>query len=143
MKIRWKLLGAVALIGILSIPVCWLTPKGPKVDEDAIRAAASSYDVRIIRDQWGVPHIFGKTDADASFGFGYAHAEDDWKHIQESLMGARGMSAQYKGKDSAPQDYLYDLFKVREAVEAKYLTHLKPETRAIIKAYADAHRHRL
>jgi len=85
-----------------------------------------------------VPHIFGKTDADASFGFGYAHAEDDWKHIQESLMGARGMSAQYKGKDSAPQDYLYDLFKVREAVEAKYLTHLKPETRAIIKAYADA-----
>ena len=77
-------------------------------------------------------------DADASFGFGYAHAEDDWKHIQESLMGARGMSAQYKGKDSAPQDYLYDLFKVREAVEAKYLTHLKPETRAIIKAYADA-----
>ena len=131
-------MGAVALIGILSIPVCWLTPKGPKVDEDAIRAAASSYDARIIRDQWGVPHIFGKADADASFGFGYAHAEDDWKHIQESLMGARGMSAQYKGKDSAPQDYLYDLFKVREAVEAKYLTHLKPETRAIIKAYADA-----
>ena len=131
-------MGAVALIGILSIPVCWLTPKGLKVDEEAIRAAASSYDARIIRDQWGVPHIFGKTDADASFGFGYAHAEDDWKHIQESLMGARGMSAQYKGKDSAPQDYLYDLFKVREAVEAKYLTHLKPETRAIIKAYADA-----
>lgn len=138
MKMRWKLLGAVALIGILSIPVCWLTPKGPKIDEDAIRTAATHYDVRIIRDQWGVPHIFGKTDADASFGFGYAHAEDDWKHIQESLMGARGMSAQYKGKDSAPQDYLYDLFKVREAVEAKYLTHLKPETRAIIKAYADA-----
>ena len=135
---RWKLLGAVALIGILSIPVCWITPKGPKVDAEGIRAAAASYDARIIRDQWGVPHIFGKTDADASFGFGYAHAEDDWKHIQESLMGARGMSAQYKGKDSAPQDYLYDLFKVREAVEAKYLTDLKPETRAIIKAYADA-----
>jgi len=138
MKMRWKLFGAVALIGLLSVPVCWLTPKGPKVDAEAIRAVAANYEARIIRDQWGVPHIFGKTDADASFGFGYAHAEDDWKHIQESLMGARGMSAQYKGKDSAPQDYLYDLFKVREAVEAKYLTELKPETRAIIKAYADA-----
>jgi len=138
MKMRWKLLGAVTLIGILSIPVCWLTPIGPQIDESAIRAAAATYDVRIIRDQWGVPHIFGKTDADASFGFGYAHAEDDWKHIQESLMGARGMSAQYKGKDSAPQDYLYDLFKVREAVESKYKTHLKPQTRAIIKAYVDA-----
>ena len=138
MKTRWKLLGAVALIGILSIPVCWLTPKGPKIDAEAIRAAASSYDARVIRDQWGVPHIFGKTDADASFGYGYAHAEDDWKHIQESLIGARGMSAQYKGKASAPQDYLFDLFKVREAVDAKYLTELKPKTRSIIKAYVDA-----
>ena len=111
MKFRWKLLGAVALIGILSIPVCWLTPKGPKIDEQAIRDAAATYDARVIRDQWGLPHIFGKTDADVTFGLGYAHAEDDWKHIQESLIGARGMSAQYKGKDSAPQDYLFDLLK--------------------------------
>ena len=58
MRMRWKLLGAVALIGILSIPVCWITPKGPKVDAEGIRAAAASYDARIIRDQWGVPHIF-------------------------------------------------------------------------------------
>ena len=103
MKTSWKLLGAVALIGILSIPVCWLTPKGPKIDAEAIRAAASTYDARVIRDQWGVPHIFGKTDADATFGYGYAHAEDDWKHIQESLIGARGMSAQYKGIDKIPR----------------------------------------
>ena len=128
MAMRWKLLGAVALIAILSIPVCWITPKGADVDAEAIHAAAANYDARIIRDQWGVPHIFGKSDADASFGFGYAHAEDDWKHIQESLIGARGMSAQHKGKDSAPQDYLFDLFKVREAVEAKYETALKPKT---------------
>ena len=138
MAMRWKLLGAVVLIAILSIPVCWITPKGADVDAEAIHAAAANYDARIIRDQWGVPHIFGKSDADASFGFGYAHAEDDWKHIQESLIGARGMSAQHKGKDSAPQDYLFDLFKVREAVEAKYETALKPKTRAVIKAYADA-----
>jgi len=114
------------------------TPCPPKPDAQTIRDIAAKYDARIIRDEWGVPHIFGKTDADASFGYGYAHAEDDWKHIQESLMGARGMTSQYKGKDSAPQDYLYDLFKVREAVEAKYLTELKPETRAVVKAYTAA-----
>ena len=138
MAMRWKLLGAVALIAILSIPVCWIAPKGADIDDEVIRAAAENYEARVIRDQWGVPHIFGKSDADASFGFGYAHAEDDWKHIQESLIGARGMSAQFKGKDFAPQDYLYDLFKVREAVEAKYEAKLKPKTRAVIKAYADA-----
>ena len=46
---------------------------------------ASTYDARIIRDDFGVPHIFGETDADATFGFGYAHAEDDWETIQDVL----------------------------------------------------------
>jgi len=133
-----KFVGVLALLGVI-VGVFYLkTPSVPKMESDIIREEAAKYDVRIIRDEWGVPHIFGKTDADASFGFGYAHAEDDWKHIQQSLMGARGKASQYMGKDSAPQDYLYDLFKVREAVEEKYLTDLKPETRAIVKAYADA-----
>ena len=133
-----KTAGVLAILGAMGGMLYLQTPCPPKPDAEVIRAAAAKYDARIIRDKWGVPHIFGKTDADASFGFGYAHAEDDWKHIQESLMGARGMTAQYKGKGSAPQDYLYDLFKVREAVEAKYETDLKPETRAVVKAYAAA-----
>lgn len=133
-----KSVGVIAILGAMGGLLYLQTPCPPKPDAETVREAAAAYDARIIRDEWGVPHIFGKTDADASFGFGYAHAEDDWKHIQESLMGARGMTSQYKGKDSAPQDYLFDLFKVREAVEAKYLTDLKPETRAVVKAYADA-----
>ena len=136
-----KLLNSAGILGILAAMGGLLylqTPCAPKPNAEVIRDIASHYNARIIRDEWGVPHIFGKTDADASFGFGYAHAEDDWKHIQESLMGARGMTAQYKGKGSAPQDYLFDLFKVREAVEAKYHTDLKPETRAVVRAYADA-----
>ena len=129
-----KSAGVLAILGTMGGLLYLQTPCPLKPDADVIRAAASQYNVRIIRDEWGVPHIFGKTDADASFGLGYAHAEDDWKHIQESVMSARGMTAQYKGKDSAPQDYLYDLFKVREAVEAKYETDLKPATRAVVRA---------
>lgn len=130
--------GVVAILGAMGGMLYLQTPCPPKPDSATIRGIAANYNARIIRDEWGVPHIFGKTDADASFGFGYAHAEDDWKHIQESIMGARGMTSQYKGKGSAPQDYLYDLFKVRESVEAKYLAELKPATRAVVKAYADA-----
>ncbi len=133
-----KIAGVLAIVAVVGGLLYLKTPSSPALEAQAIRSLAATYDARVIRDEWGVPHIFGKTDADASFGFGYAHAEDDWKHIQESIMGARGMTSQYKGKDSAPQDYLYDLFKVREAVEAKYLTDLKPATRAIVKAYADA-----
>ena len=138
MRTLYKSAAILAILGMAGGLLYLQTPCLPKPDSEAIRSVAANYNARIIRDKWGVPHIFGKTDADASFGFGYAHAEDDWKHIQESVMSARGMTSQYKGKDAAPQDYLYDLFKVREAVEKKYLTELKPETRSIVKAYADA-----
>jgi len=133
-----KTLGVLAIFGC-GVGLLYLqTPCGPKADAEAIRMTAQTYNARIIRDEWGVPHVFGQTDADATFGFGYAHAEDDWETIQDVVIAARGMSARYKGKAAAPTDYLYDLFKVREAVDAKFSTHLKPETQAIAKAYADA-----
>ena len=45
-------------------------------------AQQKNYEVEIVRDQWGVPHIFGKTDADVAYGLAWAHAEDDFKAIQ-------------------------------------------------------------
>ena len=51
-----------------------------------------SYDVQIVRDAFGVPHINGKTDADASYGLAYAHAEDDFDTIQEVIAMTRGRS---------------------------------------------------
>jgi penicillin amidase/acyl-homoserine-lactone acylase len=114
------------------------TPSGPHYSKSEIRAAASQYDARIIRDDFGVPHIFGKTDADASFGFGYAHAEDDFSTIQDVVIAARGMSAQYKDKSVAPQDYLFDLFKVKEAIEEKYHSEVRDDIKAIARAYAAA-----
>ena len=136
-----KLLKTTAILAIFGVAggLFYLhTPSSTKPTAESVRAAASNYQARIIRDEWGVPHIFGKTDADASFGYGYAHAEDDWETIQDVIIAARGMSAQYKGKDVAPQDYLYDLFKVREAVDGKYDSEVTPQIKAIAKAYADA-----
>ena len=49
--------------------------------------------VATLRDKWGVPHVFGKTDADAAFGLAYAHAEDDWPTIQGVLAASRGTLA--------------------------------------------------
>ena len=45
----------------------------------------NKYDVIIYRDTWGVPHIFGKTDADAAYGLAYANAEDDLQNMQDAL----------------------------------------------------------
>jgi len=102
------------------------------------KAQAQRRDVRILRDTWGVPHVFGRTDADAAYGLAYAHAEDDFDTIQDALLAARGRLAAVKGgADAAANDYMVALFRVRETVEAGYETQLSPAVRAVCDAYAD------
>lgn len=133
-----KSLTVLVLVTLIGAALYLRTPAGPNYSNSEIREAASQYEARILRDDFGVPHIFGKTDADASFGFGYAHAEDDFETIQDVVIAARGMSAQYRGKSVAPQDYLFDLFKVQEAIEAKYESEVRADIKAIARAYAAA-----
>lgn len=135
-KILSGLAGLMAVLVVIAAVYLW-TPSGPKIDTSDIRARAAQYDVEIIRDNFGVPHIKGVTDADASFGLAYAQSEDDWKHVQQALVETRGMAAQVYGKASAPMDYLNDVFKVYSSVEAKFETELSPEIRALAQGYAD------
>jgi penicillin amidase/acyl-homoserine-lactone acylase len=82
------------------------------------------YEVKIYRDTWGVPHIFGKTDADAAYGLAYANAEDDLDNIQNSLLAARGKLASVYGKNKAPNDYMVHLFEIWRKVNSRYETDL-------------------
>ncbi|MBN1146193.1 MAG: acylase [Anaerolineales bacterium] len=99
------------------------------------------YDARILRDTWGTPHIFGKTDADAAYGLAYAHAEDDFLTTQQTLLAARGLLASVYGRDAAPNDYMVHLLRIWDVVESGYETDLSAETRAILEAYADGLNH--
>ena len=95
------------------------------------------YDVRILRDTWGVPHIFGKTDADVAYGLAYANCEDDWTNMEDNILIARAQLASARGKDWAKFDYIVQFFRVREFVEQKYAKELSPEVRTLVEAYAD------
>jgi penicillin amidase/acyl-homoserine-lactone acylase len=95
------------------------------------------YSVRILRDTWGVPHIFGKKDTDAAFGLAYAHAEDDFKTIQLVLTAVNGRLGTVMGKDGAGNDFLVHLIRLWDTINARYETDLSPETRALCEAYAD------
>ena len=99
------------------------------------------YEVRILRDEWGVPHIFGKRDVDVAYGLAYAHCEDDWVNFEEQLLLARARLASIQGQEAAKFDYVVQLFRVREFVEAKYETEIGPETRALLEAYAEGVNH--
>ncbi len=102
---------------------------------------ASKYDVRILRDTWGVPHIFGKKDTDAAFGLAYAHAEDDFKTMQLVMMAVNGRLASVLGPKGAGNDYLVHLIRLWDTVNAKYNTDLDSRTRALCEAYAEGVNH--
>jgi acyl-homoserine-lactone acylase len=56
--------------------------------------------VTIIRDNWGIPHVYGKTDADAVFGLLYAQCEDDFKRVEMNYIEKLGRMAEVKGESS-------------------------------------------
>jgi len=54
--------------------------------------------VTIIRDDWGIAHIYGKTDADAVFGAIYAQAEDDFNRVETNFINSQGRLAEAEGE---------------------------------------------
>ncbi|HOT50344.1 MAG TPA: penicillin acylase family protein, partial [Candidatus Hydrogenedentes bacterium] len=96
--------GVISLLAAVALVSC--AREEPSLDADKLLERAKQYDVRILRDTWGVPHVFGKTDADTAFGIGFAHSEDDFATIQESLLAGRGELASVKGLKGMPTDLL-------------------------------------
>ena len=97
---------------------------------------AESYRAEITRDIWGVPHVYGESDADAAFGLAFAHAEDDFKNTAENMYLYRAEMGLRDGADGAIQDYLIKVLKIREKIEQNYLTELNKDVRKVLEAYA-------
>ncbi len=95
-------------------------------------------DVTIIRDSLGVPHIHGKTDADAAYGLAYAHSEDNFLDMQEAIMAGQGLMGSYKGKDGVLFDFGLQFLKIDSLVEERFDKDLSPEFRKVLHAYAQA-----
>ena len=73
--------------------------------------------VTIVRDNWGIPHIYGKTDADAVFGLLYAQCEDDFKRVEMNYIEKLGRMAEVKGEEELYNDlYLRLIIDSAEAV---------------------------
>ncbi len=93
------------------------------------------YDARIVRDDYGVPHVFGHTDADAAYGLAYAHAEDDFSTLQEVVAMTRGRAGAMTGSDGAKIDYVEHLLGARATVDRDYAS-IPADVRAVLDGYA-------
>lgn len=93
--------------------------------------------IDIVRDSFGVPHIFAKTDAEVSYGLAWAQAEDDFESLQQVLLPTKGLMGKVMGKKGAVADYVFALFRCREVTEEKWNT-LSPGFLKLITGYVQA-----
>lgn len=100
-----------------------------------LRAQFNPQKIDIVRDKWGVPHIFANTDAEVAYGLAYAHAEDDFNTIQSCFLAGKAMLGRLKGKDGAAIDYVVHLFRIPELVDAKYETDISPQYKKVLEGY--------
>ena len=107
----------------------------PLTAEAPAAPAFKPTDVRIARDKFGVPHIFGKTDADVAYGVAYAHAEDDFSTLQEVLAMTRGRAGAMLGQDGAKVDYAAALLDIRTTT-ARDWPRLPADVQKLFTAYA-------
>jgi acyl-homoserine-lactone acylase len=84
------------------------------------RMKATASRVTILRDKWGVPHVFGKTDADAVFGMLYAQAEDDFNRVEMNFINAMGRLAEVEGEGAIWRDLRMKLYIRPDDMQAKY-----------------------
>src|SRR5256885_12732183 len=103
-------------------------------DVDAWGKQAQS--VTIIRDNWGIAHVSGKTDADAVFGAMYAQAEDDFNRIETNYLNSMGRLAEAEGEPEIYRDLRMKIFIDPDDMKAQYQK--SPEwLKALMNAWAD------
>jgi acyl-homoserine-lactone acylase len=106
------------------------------LSEEQIRWAEYVENVSITRDTWGIPHIHGKTDADAVFGMIYAQAEDDFNRIELNYINALGRLAESEGESEIYRDLRMKLFIDPEDMKQKYIE--SPDwLKKLMDAFAD------
>jgi len=84
------------------------------------RMRAGAARVTILRDKWGIPHVFGKSDADAVFGMVFAQAEDDFNRVELNYINAMGRLAEVDGEKAIWQDLRMKLYIDPADMRAKY-----------------------
>ena len=136
-KILLALLVA-ALVLLVVVPVgayFWLRTSLPQTS-GTVRVAGLDGTIEIVRDRWGVPHIFAGTDHDAFFGLGYVHAQDRlWQMEMNRRIGA-GRLSEILGEATLPIDKFQRTMGYYRAAQGDFAA-LSERSQQVLQAYAD------
>lgn len=123
------------LLGLLGTTAQHLLAQ-PSTTAEVARWQQQAKRVTIIRDQWGIPHIYGKTDADAVFGLLYAQCEDDFARVEANYIEKLGRSAEVNGPKALYDDLLHRLILDSAEARRDYLQ-AAPWLKKLCDAFAD------
>lgn len=128
------------------------------IGQESITVNDGKYNSVITRDEWGMPHVHGTTDADAAFGLAYAHAQDDFKTIQDVLIASRGKLSEFygvklksikglfnllkgdisglQGIQNVANDYYVNVIGIWDDLDKRYLNEVPLDVRNVCDGYA-------
>jgi len=106
---------ALTLAAVIAAPTC-----AQALVQDAARWERQAQNVTIVRDDWGIAHVYGKTDADAVFGMIYAQAEDDFNRVETNYLNSLGRLAEAEGESAIYQDLRMKLFINPDSLRVRY-----------------------
>ena len=109
---------SVLVVCLAVMPSC--LPAQTAKNPEAGRWERQARNVTIVRDDWGITHVYGKTDADAVFGMIYAQAEDDFNRVETNYVNAMGRLAEAEGESKIYQDLRMKLFIDPEEIKKDY-----------------------
>jgi len=105
----------------MAAPVAAPAAKATKAGSaELARWQGSAGRVTILRDKWGIPHVFGKSDADAVFGMIYAQAEDDFNRVELNYINSMGRLAEVEGEKEIWRDLRMKLYIQPADMQAKF-----------------------
>jgi acyl-homoserine-lactone acylase len=133
-SIKMKLL-SLALLCMTAAAAAPAAAAGSSAGQNA-RWRQHAEQVHIVRDNWGIAHVYGKSDADAVFGMIYAQAEDDFNRIERNYLNGLGWLAQAEGESAIYSDLRERLFIDVDRLQAQYRT-APPWLKTLMLAWAD------
>src|SRR5262245_55623344 len=132
--LRWVFGLPLALVAALGAGVAVWGYRSLPAWSGSAELAGLERPVEILRDGYGIPHIFAETAVDAYFGLGYAHAQDRLWQMEIDRRLASGRLAELFGGDAVERDRLFRTLGLRRAA-ARALEQLEPTTRQLLEGY--------
>lgn len=118
---------------LIVLALCVVAPAA--LGQTSPNAARLAKTVTIYRDIYGVPHVFGRTDASTVFGFAYAQAEDNFWRVEENFIWSLGRASELYGEEALNEDRLNNALEIPRLAREEY-ARLDRHMRAMCDAFA-------